>query len=50
MSDIVAIGIDAGSTTCKLVAIDREGAIVGARLEPTEPRVEVQVHRMLRIP
>jgi len=48
MSDIVAIGIDAGSTTCKLVAIDREGAIVGARLEATEPRVEVQVQRMLR--
>ena len=47
MSQVAAIGIDAGSTTCKLVAVDDDGAIVGSRLEPTEPRVEVQVHRML---
>lgn len=47
MSHVAAIGIDAGSTTCKLVAVDREGAIVGSRLEPTEPRVELQVQRML---
>lgn len=47
MSEVAAIGIDAGSTTCKLVAVDRDGAIVGSRLEPTEPRVEVQVGRML---
>lgn len=44
---IAAIGIDAGSTTCKLVAVDREGAMVDSVLEPTEPRVEVQVSRML---
>lgn len=47
MSQVAAIGIDAGSTTCKLVAVDQEGAIVGSLLEPTEPRVEVQVRRML---
>ena len=47
MSGVAAIGIDAGSTTCKLVAVDRGGAIVGSRLEQTEPRVEVQVRRML---
>lgn len=47
MSEVLAIGIDAGSTTCKLVAIDSDGAIIGSRLEPTEPRVEVQVRRML---
>ncbi len=48
MSSVAAIGIDAGSTTCKLVAVDGEGRIVGSRLEPTEPRVEVQVQRLLR--
>ena len=47
MSRIAAIGIDAGSTTCKLVAVDQNGAIVGSLLEPTEPRVEVQVRRLL---
>jgi predicted CoA-substrate-specific enzyme activase len=47
MSEIAAIGIDAGSTTCKLVGVDDEGALVGSLLEPTEPRVELQVRRML---
>jgi predicted CoA-substrate-specific enzyme activase len=47
VSEVTAIGIDAGSTTCKLVAIDSNGAIVGSALEPTEPRVEIQVQRML---
>lgn len=47
MSRVTAIGIDAGSTTCKLVAVDRDGAIVGSLLEPTEPRVEIQVARMV---
>jgi predicted CoA-substrate-specific enzyme activase len=40
VSQVAAIGIDAGSTTCKLVAVDRDGSIIGSRLEPTEPRVE----------
>lgn len=47
MSRVASIGIDAGSTTCKLVAVDQDGAIVGSLLEPTEPRVELQVQRML---
>lgn len=47
MSGVAAIGIDAGSTTCKLVAVDSDGAIVSSLLEPTEPRVELQVQRML---
>jgi predicted CoA-substrate-specific enzyme activase len=47
VSQVAAIGIDAGSTTCKLVAVDQGGAIVGHLLEPTEPRVEVQIQRML---
>ena len=47
MTEVVAIGIDAGSTTCKLVAVDRGGQIVGSLLEASEPRVELQVKRML---
>lgn len=47
MTEVAAIGIDAGSTTCKLVAVDPQGAMVASLLEPTEPRVEVQVKRML---
>ena len=47
MSQVAAIGVDAGSTTCKLVAVGTDGAIVGSLLEPTEPRVELQVRRML---
>ena len=47
MSGVAAIGIDAGSTTCKLVAVDPDGAIISSVLEPTEPRVELQVQRML---
>lgn len=47
MSGVDAIGIDAGSTTCKLVAVDSSGSIVSSLLEPTEPRVELQVKRML---
>ena len=47
MSEVAAIGIDAGSTTCKLVAVDEDGAIISSDLEPTEPRVEVQVRRMI---
>jgi len=47
VSGVAAIGIDAGSTTCKLVAVDTDGAIVSSLLEPTEPRVELQVQRLL---
>lgn len=49
MRQVVAIGIDAGSTTCKLVAVDSDGLLVGSLLEPTEPRVELQVQRMLEM-
>ncbi|HEX9049921.1 MAG TPA: acyl-CoA dehydratase activase [Anaeromyxobacter sp.] len=43
----VAIGVDVGSTTCKVVAIDAAGAIVARRLEPAEPRIERQVERLV---
>jgi len=47
VSQVASIGIDAGSTTCKLVAVDHDGRVVGSWLEPTEPRVEIQIRRML---
>jgi activator of 2-hydroxyglutaryl-CoA dehydratase len=47
MSLIAGIGIDAGSTTCKLVAVDAAGNIVASRLEQAHPRIEVQVEEML---
>jgi (R)-2-hydroxyacyl-CoA dehydratese activating ATPase len=47
MSGPVAIGIDAGSTTTKLVAVSAEARIVGWRLEPAHPRTEEQVARMV---
>jgi (R)-2-hydroxyacyl-CoA dehydratese activating ATPase len=42
VSGAAAIGIDAGSTTCKLVAIDAEGRVLGRRLEPASPRIDQQ--------
>ena len=39
---VAAIGVDAGSTTCKVVAVAPDGAIVAWRLEPGLPRIEDQ--------
>jgi len=47
MSRAAAVGIDAGSTTCKLVAIDAAGEVVATRLEPASPRLEEQAAQML---
>jgi predicted CoA-substrate-specific enzyme activase len=47
MSGAVAVGIDAGSTTCKLVAVDPGGEVMAARLEPASPRLEEQAAQML---
>jgi (R)-2-hydroxyacyl-CoA dehydratese activating ATPase len=44
----VAFGVDVGSTTCKAVAIDAAGRRVAHRVEPTDPRIEPQVDRVLR--
>ncbi|MDI7269757.1 MAG: hypothetical protein QME96_17345, partial [Myxococcota bacterium] len=41
------VGVDAGSTTWKAVAIDGEGRIVAAMLLRSEPRVEEQSERAL---
>jgi predicted CoA-substrate-specific enzyme activase len=43
----VAIGVDVGSTTCKVVAIDAAGALVARRVEPSDPRIERQVERLV---
>lgn len=47
MSGAAAIGIDAGSTTCKLVALDAGGTVIGRRLEAASPRVDQQAARLL---
>jgi predicted CoA-substrate-specific enzyme activase len=47
VSGAVALGIDAGSTTCKAVAVDSAGRIVGRRLEPASPRIDEQAARLL---
>lgn len=47
MTAVAGIGIDAGSTTCKMVAVDARGEIVATRLEAADPRIELQVAAMV---
>jgi (R)-2-hydroxyacyl-CoA dehydratese activating ATPase len=47
MPHIVAFGLDAGSTTTKLVGVDREGRLAWHRLEAMDPRMEDQAERLL---
>ena len=47
-SGVVAVGIDAGSTTCKAVAVDDRRQIVAWSLEPMSPRVEDQTRATLK--
>ncbi len=42
MSTAAAFGVDAGSTTCKVVAVDAAGEFLAFRLEATRPRLEEQ--------
>ncbi len=44
---VVAIGIDAGSTTCKAVAVDADLGIVAWSLDDMSPRVEDQTRETL---
>lgn len=44
---VVAIGVDAGSTTCKLVGVDDTSAVAAWSLELMTPRAEEQADRML---
>ncbi|OGR08065.1 MAG: hypothetical protein A2341_03960 [Deltaproteobacteria bacterium RIFOXYB12_FULL_58_9] len=43
----VAIGIDAGSTTCKGVAINSNAEIIASLVQPVEPLIEVQAQRCI---
>ncbi len=45
--ELAALGIDVGSTTAKVVGVDRAGSLAWHMLEPAEPRGEEQVERML---
>ncbi len=47
MSDVLAIGIDAGSTTTKAVGVDAAGSIRWHLLEETDPRLRQQLERMI---
>jgi predicted CoA-substrate-specific enzyme activase len=47
MSSFQAMGIDIGSATAKIVAVDGRGEMVWHLLEPAEPRLEDQVARFL---
>lgn len=42
-----AVGVDAGSTTCKAVAIDAAGRVLARRVEPASPRIEEQAARLV---
>ena len=44
-----ALGIDFGSTTAKIVAIDKTGRMIWHLLEQAEPRAEAQVEHFLEI-
>jgi predicted CoA-substrate-specific enzyme activase len=44
---VKALGIDAGSTTMKIVGVDGGGKLVWHTLEPTEPNIEEQTARLL---
>lgn len=47
--EIVALGLDAGSTTTKLVGVDERGERVFDRLEPTRPQLRLQVKGLLAV-
>ncbi len=49
MSRPAAIGVDVGSTTCKAVLVDLEGRLLAHEVEPTDPRIERQVERMIGV-
>ena len=42
-----ALGVDVGSTSCKVVLVDRAGRLLASRIEPTHPRTEEQTGRMV---
>jgi len=48
-TEIAALGIDAGSTTTKIVGVTFSGTLDWHHLEPTDPAVEGQIKRFLEI-
>jgi len=48
-AEIVALGVDAGSTTGKAVAVDAAGLIVASLVEPAEPRIAAQTERSVAL-
>jgi len=46
---LAALGLDAGSTTVKIVAVDPQGRLSWSCLEPTEPLVEAQSARLVAL-
>ncbi len=46
-NEIRALGIDVGSTTVKIAGVNAAGNLAWDRIEPTEPRVEDQIVRLL---
>jgi predicted CoA-substrate-specific enzyme activase len=47
MTQVIALGIDVGSTTVKIVGVDAEGNLAWHFLEQADPRVEDQIERFL---
>jgi (R)-2-hydroxyacyl-CoA dehydratese activating ATPase len=47
VTKIAALGLDAGSTTVKLVAVDAAGELVAHRLEDTDPQLKRQMARLV---
>ena len=41
------LGLDLGSTTTKVVAVDRSGTLIWSALEPTDPRMAAQAARLV---
>ncbi len=48
-TEIEALGIDAGSTTTKMVGVTSSGRLAWHHLEPTDPQIEEQLRRFLEI-
>ncbi len=48
MSSVAALGVDLGSTTTKLVAVDAAGSLLLQRVEPTTPTMAQQAAAMVQ--
>ncbi len=47
LGPVAAVGLDAGSTTMKLAAVDASGALVLGIIDPADPRLEVQAEALI---